>query len=278
MKIALDPAMLNARPVEASLRAAADAGYRYVELCNRPDFIPAFGPLRASPAQLRAARAAADATGVEFASIAVIQSWSDPDEAARARAVAGWKEGIAAALELGCRRVNTELSGDPNRPDECRTAFLRSVEELLPVLERADVEVVVEPHPWDFIETTTAAVDLIREIGHPRLRYLHCLPHTFHLGGGITEQVAYAGAFDHVHIADGYRPQRTIVNPPTVDCRVHQHFDIGRGEIDWDEAVAALRAVGFDGILTVQVFGWEDRAEASFEANLAAVERLFGSA
>lgn len=277
MKLALDPAMLRAKPVEAAARAAGEAGYRYLEMGNRDDFIPAFGPMRATPTELRGFRDAASAAEVEIASVAVIQSWSSPDEDARTQAVSWWKDGIAAAVELGCRRINTELSGHPDQPDACRAAFLRSIEELLPVLDREDVEIVVEPHPWDFIETTTAAVDLIKQVDNPRLRYLHCVPHTYHLGGTVTEQVEYArGWFDHVHIADTFRPERTIVNPPEVSCRIHQHFDLGRGEIDWPDVRQALESIGFDGILTIQVFGWEDQAESSFKTCRVALEHLFG--
>lgn len=64
----------------------------------------------------------------------------------------------------------------------------------------------------------------------------------------------------------------------TSGARIHQHLDIGRGELDWAELRGALQSVGFDGILTVQVFGWDERAEQSFQLNRAALERLFGAA
>lgn len=88
--------------------------------------------------------------------------------------------------------------------------------------------VVAEPHPYDFVETSVAGVDLIRSIGSDLVRYLHCVPHTFHLGGTVTSQVEYArGSFDHVHVADTFRPERMIVNPPGARVRRHEHFDIG---------------------------------------------------
>jgi myo-inositol catabolism protein IolH len=277
MRIALDPAMLNGRPIEEMPPAVAEAGYRHLELPNRDDFIPAFAAVRASREDLAQLRRAVSSAGVEIASIAVIQAWSSPDEDTRSRAVAWWRDGIAAAVELGCRRINTELSGDPNRPDECATAFRRSVDELLPLLEREDLVVAAEPHPNDFIETAVAGVDLIRSIGSRRLRYLHCVPHAFHLGGTVSSQVEYArGSFDHVHVADTFRPERIIVNPQGSRVRIHEHFDIGQGELDWAEVARALRSVEFDGVLTVQVFGWEERAAVSFRHNREAVERLFG--
>jgi myo-inositol catabolism protein IolH len=279
VKIALDQAMLNTRPVEATLRAASEAGYAYVELGNRDDTIGAFKEVRATPADLSLIRRAAAGSNLEIASVAVIQAWSSPDEEARTRAVEWWRQGIAAAVALGCSRINTELCGDPNRPTQCRAAFFRSIEALLPVLEREGIDVVAEPHPGDFLETTTDAIDLVRMVGSARVRYLHCVPHSYYLGGTVTSQVESArGWFDHVHVADTYRPARTILNPPGSLTRIHQHFDIGDGELDWGEVAGALRMVGFDGILTVQVFGWDERAEQSFRLNRAAVTRLFGEA
>jgi sugar phosphate isomerase/epimerase len=44
--------------------------------------------------------------------------------------------------------------------------------------------------------------------------------------------------------------------------QVHQHNEIGHGDIDWDETFAALGEVAFDGIAAVCVFGWEEDADA----------------
>jgi myo-inositol catabolism protein IolH len=278
MRIALDPALLDDQPVQAGFAAAAQAGYDCVEIGNRDDFIPSFGAVAAVPDDLRAARRAADGAGVEIVSVAVIQAWSAADEERRAQAVAWWADGIRAAAELGAVRINSELSGDPNTPGACRAAFLRSMSSLLPILESEDIVVSIEPHPWDFLETTDSALDLVREVGSARVRYLHCLPHSYYLGGTITDQIEHArGWCDHIHLADTFRPERTIVNPPGLDHRTHQHFDIGQGEIDWTEAAGALGAVGFDGIATIQVFGWQDRAKGSFHANRAAAAKLFES-
>ena len=276
MKIALDPTMLKAKPLDVVLHSCAEAGYVYVEFGNRDDFIPAFDAVHASRSELESTRLAAGEAGVEIVSVAVIQAWSSPDETLRRRAVSWWLDGIAAAVALRCTHINTELSGDPNEPAESRAAFLRSIETLLPALDREGVSVAIEPHPGDFVETTKAAVDLVHAVGSPRLSYLHCVPHTYYLGGSAAEQIAYAGGwFDHAHVADTYRPERTIVNPPGLQSRIHQHFDIGRAEVDWAQTAQAFRTARFDGILTVQVFGWDERAGDSFRFNRSEAERLF---
>jgi myo-inositol catabolism protein IolH len=73
---------------------------------------------------------------------------------------------------------------------------------------------------------------------------------------------------DHVHLADTLDHRRSsglryIVNPIGAHVRVHQHLDIGEGEVDFDALFGALAAIGFDGILTSCVFAWEERASDS---------------
>jgi myo-inositol catabolism protein IolH len=79
----------------------------------------------------------------------------------------------------------------------------------------------------------------------------------------------YAGPLlTHVHVADSFDHRassglRYIVNPPGSPARVHQHLDIGQGEVDWDIFFGALRSLCFDGVMTACVFAWEERARDS---------------
>ncbi len=77
--------------------------------------------------------------------------------------------------------------------------------------------------------------------------------------GPILAQVHIADVLNH-RASSG---NRYIVNPPGSAARVHQHLDIGQGEVDWEACFGALRRVGFDGILTSCVFAWEERAVES---------------
>ena len=77
----------------------------------------------------------------------------------------------------------------------------------------------------------------------------------------------YAGdRLAHLHVADCYNHlanvgNRYIINPPGADVRIHQHNEIGNGDIDWDQFFSTLREKKFDGIATVCVFGWEETAD-----------------
>jgi myo-inositol catabolism protein IolH len=279
VKLALDPYMLRSTPLLQLPGVVAELGYQHIELSPRDDFMPFFVHPRADTATITAFRKELDAAGVSISSVLPLYRWSGPDEDERQAAVRYWKRAIQVTTELGCDVMNSELNGRPEQADRSESQFWRSMEELLPVFEAAGVRLVLEPHPDDFIEDGRAAVDLIRGINSSLVSFLYCAPHTFHQGGDIAGIMEYAGdLLTHLHVADSYDHRgssglRFIVNPPGSTARVHQHMDIGQGEVDWDVFFGTLDRLGFDGIMTVCVFGWEERARESATFMRTEIER-----
>ena len=285
IQVALDPWMVRSAPLAKAFESAAEAGYVWLELTPRDDVLPLYRGPRADTGRIRQIRDLSRDSGVGIASLFVVYRWANPDEFERRRAVRDFAAAIDVATQLGVNRLNTEFSSasDAAFPDGAREAsWWASIEEIVPMLETAGMTLAIEPHPGDFIEGAKDAIDLIRAVGSDRLAYLHCVPHTFWLGASIAEIVAYAGPLlTHVHVADTFAPSRIIGNVrhrQTAEPRPHMHIDIGRGEIAWKEVAAALDSSGFAGIMTVCVFGYEERAAESFKANRGAVARLFENA
>jgi myo-inositol catabolism protein IolH len=269
--------MLRKVPLLELPRLVADLGYRYIELSPRDDFLPFFRHPRVDDATVAAFRRELAAAQVEVASVLPLYRWSGPDENARQAAVRYWKRAIQITVDLGVTVMNSEFNGRPERPDESEAQFWRSMEELLPAFEREGVRLVLEPHPDDFIEDGIAGVDMVRGINSDLVSFLYCAPHTFHQGGDLAAVMRHAGPLlTQLHLADTFDHRassglRYIVNPPGSTARVHQHLDIGQGEVDWDLFFRTLAEVNFDGIATVCVFAWEERAEDSARLNLAKV-------
>lgn len=272
MKIALDPYMLRHLPMTEMVRTVADIGYTHIELSPREEFMPFFRHPRADDAKVAELKEALRETGVTLSSILPLYKWSSPDETERQAAVRYWQRMIEVAVELDVRTMNSEFNGRPERAAESEAAFWRSLEELLPIFEREGIALNLEAHPDDFCELNNPAVDLVRAINKPWVNYLYCAPHTFHLSdgaGNIAEMMRYAGdKLAHLHIADSFNHKgssglRYILNPPGTTARIHQHLDIGQGEVDWAEFFGTLRELKFDGIATVCVFAWEERAVES---------------
>lgn len=78
---------------------------------------------------------------------------------------------------------------------------------------------------------------------------------------------ATKGELVHARVADTFNHKasselRYIVNP-WFYCPSPSAPGYGEGEIDWDVFFKTLHEIGFDGVLSSCVFGWEERAEAS---------------
>ncbi|MFF7653761.1 sugar phosphate isomerase/epimerase family protein [Streptomyces sp. NPDC007983] len=269
MKIALDPHMLRKGPLLELPALVAELGFEYIELSPRDDFIPFFKHPRVDDGTVRQFRKALDAAGVKISSVLPLFRWSGPDEDERQAAVRYWKRAIQITADLGVDSMISEFNGRPEDPSRSEGQFWRSIEELLPVFERESIKLTLEPHPDDFIEEGYEAINMIRGINHPLVSYLYCAPHTFHHGNDAPGLIKHAGGLlTHVHLADTFDHTassglRYIINPPGSTARIHQHLDIGQGEVDFDALFGALRDNDFDGTLTSCVFAWEDRARES---------------
>jgi myo-inositol catabolism protein IolH len=279
MKIALDPYMFRETPLTELPGLVADLGYEFIELSPREDFTPFFLHPRANDATVAAFKRELAAAGVAVSSVLPLYRWSGPDEDERQAAVRYWKRAIQLTAELGCTVMNSEFNGRPEQASRSEGMFWRSLEELLPVFEREGIELRLEPHPDDFVENGHTAIQMVRGINSPLVSFLYCAPHTFHQGGDMAAIMEDAGdLLTHLHVADSFDHRassglRYILNPSGTTARIHQHLDIGQGDVDWDVFFGTLEKLRFDGIMTVCIFAWEERAGESSIHNLEEIRR-----
>jgi myo-inositol catabolism protein IolH len=282
MKIALDPYMIRHEPLDRLPHAVAQLGYDQIELSPRSDFLDWWVMPRATRERMAAFRQAMRDSGVALASLQPMYRWASPFEDERQWAMRCWRKAIEVALEMDCALMVSEFGrgASPERSaggpqgahtgEMCEAAWFRSMDELLPILEREGITLSVEPHPEDWIEQLQPAVDIVKNIGSKALRLSYIAPHTFHYGDDMAAMLREAAPLlAHVRVADTFDHRRSsqlryIVNHPgSHHIRVHQHLDMGQGEIDWDLFFGTLCGTGFDGVLSSCVFAWEERAGES---------------
>ncbi|MCA0336953.1 MAG: sugar phosphate isomerase/epimerase [Actinobacteria bacterium] len=248
----------------------ADLGYEWIQLTPHVDLIPFFRHPKADTALLKQLKKACADAGVGIASLLPVQRWSGPDEWAREAAVRNWKRIIEIAVDLDVRVIGTEFSGRPERQEESEAAFYRSMEELLPIIEREDLTVLIDPHPDDFVEDGLEAIRVIRGLDCANVGMVYVACHTFHMGQPMRE-IMRAGKdlIKLVHVADtmdhhASHGLRYISNPPGNTSRVHQHLRIGAGDLDWDDFYGGLAEIGFldnpESIMCNSVFAEDENA------------------
>ena len=281
MKIALDPYMHRHLSLPELCQKTAELGYEYIEMSPRADLLQWWTRPRTNPAKIKEFKKAMRDNGVSMATLQPMYRWSSPYEDERRVAMDNWKRAIELAVETECDTLISEFGrgGSPERsqacqlgihtPEACENAFWRSMDELVPILEREGLTLSVEPHPEDWIETIDPAVEIIKTINSDAVKCSYIAPHSFYYGDDLESSIkATQGILAHARVADTFNHKassqlRYIVNPPGSNARVHQHLNMGEGELDWDVFFKTLRDINFDGVLSSCVFAWEENADES---------------
>ena len=285
--IALDPNMYYASMSTAdTLRKAGELGFRYVELSPNAEFHFWHRYPKADDDFVAGLNKAQDETGVTIRTLNPVFNWSSTDETERQAQLRNWRRLLELADQLDVREITSEFSGNPNTPRECEAQWYRSIEALMPGFEAYGIRLNMEAHPYDFVELHDEAYGLIRGVNLDWISYEFCCPHAFHLSDGVgdVERMIRSSApmLREVHVADALNHRandgnRYIVNPPGADVRVHQHAEIGRGEVPFDRVFSTLREIGFDGVVSVCVFGWHEIADEVNRRMLARIQDELGA-
>lgn len=266
MKLTIDPLPFRHLPIPEMVRTVADLGYEYIEFSQRDDWWPFYLHPRANDEMVQTLKKSLKETGVKIASMLPITRWASPDENMRVAAVRQWMRSIDITVELGVDQMNSEFSGSPQQKELCEAQWWKSLEVVLPRLEKEGIKLNLEPHPDDFIEDGFEAIELIRGINSPLVGFLYCVPHTFYQNHDIASIVRYAGSdLRHLHLADSWDykasgGRRYLLNPAETTATVHQHLPYDQGEVDLPAFFDALKEIDFDGIATVAVFSQEEKA------------------
>ena len=227
MKIAFDVDVLAKQmDINRMVHQVADWGYKYIEQSPHPRINPFYKHPLFSKECEQEYRQALKETGVEISSFIVVYRWSGPTEEQRQFAVANWKRMIEIAVDMGVQVINTELSGDPNQQEICNGMWFKSMEELLPIIEREGIRVEIQSHPYDFCELNNETCDLVKSFRSKNLGYVYSSPHGFFYDegkGDVRSMLRYAGdELTHVLFADTFNQTldcRYIANPPWLNGR-----------------------------------------------------------
>ncbi|MEY4000362.1 MAG: hypothetical protein RLZZ626_717 [Actinomycetota bacterium] len=285
VKIALDPTPFHhTNSLLEFPEVAARAGFEWLQVTPHPDLIPFFNHPKADDALVAKFKKAAADAGVGLASTLPVLRWSSPDPDAREAAVRYFKRVLRITEQLEIPVIGTEFSGRPELAEESERAFYRSMEELLPLIEKSGVKVFIDPHPDDFVENGLAAWRVIRGVNSSSLGMVYVASHTFHMGNqpdAILE--AAKGRVGIVHMSDtmdhtASHGLRYITNPPGNAVRVHQHLRVGAGDVNFDQLFAALKRTGFldnpESIICSSVFAENERNHETAVFQLSAIKAL----
>ena len=261
---------------EAASRIAA-IGYRGLELMAD---VPHAWPAGLLEGPKWAIREAMERENLEFSNVNAFMmnaindhrqpywypSFIEPDEGYRRVRIDHTKRALSLCAELGAPHITTEPGG-PIAPGQTRQGAIDLfVEALKPLAEHAHtlgVLLLIEPEPGLLCETTDEYLEVAEKVDAPSLGLNFDVGHAFCMGEDLPAQIKkMAGHTRHYHLED------------IAATRVHHHLIPGRGAIDFAEVVTAIRATGYDGWLTVELYPNVDDPDGAARAALEVLRPL----
>jgi D-psicose/D-tagatose/L-ribulose 3-epimerase len=244
--------------------------------------IPLFEPDRMLDREIRRA---IEQHGLECTVCSVIPATmhvGSKDDSIRKRTVEHLRACIETTAELGSKVIAGPLyapvgyfSGGRRTIDEWKRA-VGSYQELGPSLDKFGVTLAIEPlnrYETYFLNTAADAVQLCREVGHPKIGILFDTYHANIEEKDVATAIQQAGShLQHFHSCENDR------GIP------------GSGHIDWPGVFHALHQSQYDGWLTIESFGfslgalsaaasiWRDLAPSSEDIAVEGVRFLKGMA
>jgi sugar phosphate isomerase/epimerase len=196
-------------------------------------------------------------------------SWIEPERHYRQIRIDHTRRALTLARELGAACITTEPGGPVAPGHSWADALDLFVEMLQPVIEHAEKEgvlLLIEPEPGLLIETADQALELMGRLDSPAVGLNFDIGHSFCVGDEPAEAIPRLAPYlRHVHLED------------IAATRVHQHLIPGDGVIDFAATLRALRSIGYDGWVTIELYPYvEDPDEAARRA-LTHVSRILST-
>jgi sugar phosphate isomerase/epimerase len=264
---------------EAADRIAA-IGYRGLELLAD---VPHAWPAGLLEGPKRGIRDAMARNGLEFSNVNAFMmnavndyrqpywypSFIEPDPHYRRVRIDHTRRALSLCAELGAPHITTEPGG-PIAPGQSRQeAVDLFVEVLKPLAEHAHDEgvlLLIEPEPGLLIETTDQYLEVAERVDAPSIGLNFDVGHAFCVGEDLPRAIAkLAKHIRHYHFED------------IAATRVHHHLVPGTGAIDFKEVVDAIRATGYDGWLTVELYPFQEDPDAAAREALRVLGPLAGA-
>jgi sugar phosphate isomerase/epimerase len=193
-------------------------------------------------------------------------SFIEPEPHYRQVRIDHTKRALDLCAELGAPHITTEPGG-PLAPGQSRQeAIDLFVEVLKPLAQHAHdrgVLLLIEPEPDLLLETTDQYLEVAERLNAPSIGLNFDVGHAFCVREDLPRAIAkLAPQIRHYHLED------------IAATRVHHHLVPGTGAIDFASVVSAIRATGYDGWLTVELYPFLDDPDAAARQALKVLRPL----
>lgn len=255
--------VFNGLPFEQRLEKVAEAGYSNVELVGEY--------ANWSPADFEKANAARKRLGIEFDATAGLKHGVG-DPASRDAFLSVLREALAPMEALSCPAMIV-LSGNvvPGLSHEAQhQACIETLKRAADLVQGRQIDgrpvrlliecIDPEENPKYFLQSAAEAIEIVRAVNHPQVRFLYDLFHEQIAEGNLTEKLQkHIDVIDLIHVAD-----------------VPGRHEPGTGEINYPNIYRKLAELKYRGVVAMEFRPVGDQVTALRKAKNEVAKSLVG--
>lgn len=253
-------------PYEDVIRRVAGLGFKAMELIAwNKDFLRDYY----TPETIAGLKKVLDGEGIALSQfVSTPHDLSADDPARRDAAVEHWKRAVEVGAALGSPIINmvachafamkdsVEIPRITTKPlvqsysaklpagldwDRNYADYVTALKRCATACEQHGVALTIEPHPARYVANTAGALRLMEHVGSPAMGINFDPSHTFPVGDFPNMAVYQLGKrIRHCHVSDN-------------DGVTNVHWRPGMGKIDWRAMFVALKEVGYDGVISIEL-------------------------
>lgn len=242
--------------IESILEELARIGFDGAELClESADMRPeTFTRARADEI-----RRFMDEIGLEIASV----SYHADAEPVKQR-VSNTSKAVKVAEWLGADVliINAERAREGEKEKQWQDLVSR-LKDLTASAGERGVNVAIEPEPLLVVGDTDDMIRMMDAVGSPNLKVNLDIGHAYITDPSLPNSIRRLGsAIVHAHVED-------------IKDKVHNHLELGQGDIDFAAMQATFVEIGYDGYYVVDMFRLGDDPSGVAARSLAALQERF---
>jgi sugar phosphate isomerase/epimerase len=281
MRLAFSSNAFRSCPLEEAIGILAGIGYEGIELmADRPHAWPP----DMTPAKIESVRGALRSHKLQVSNVNAFMmcayrdpatgragtfqwpSWVDRDPVTREARIRHTLGAVDVAAAVGAKTVSTQPGGpvDGLAREEGYRIFAEGLERAARRGREVGVTVCVEPEPSLLIEKGEQYVEFVtKHATYPGVGLNFDMGHFYCVGEDPAELIRRIGKRAlHFHLED------------IAADRVHFHLPPGDGAMDFKGIVAALKEIGYDGWVTIELYPFQENTPEVAKRAFAAIRPL----
>lgn len=141
--------------------------------------------------------------------------------------------------------------------------FAKRLKDLTISAEKNGVYIAVEPEPLLLVSDTKEMMQMMKIVDSPNLKVNLDIGHAYITDPSLTDSITKLGkAIVHTHIED-------------IKDKVHNHLELGQGDIDFSAMHEAFKKIGYDGYYVVDLFRLGDDPSGVAKRTIKALREIF---